>query len=203
MTDKNYNKRGRLIKSIRAILFILLLIFCGLMIYYELNSDSLPIYLIISGILIVPGVILIREFDEDLAVKKGKIKKYGRRIWFGPHLIIGMILGLIFILTPILLFSDITLLFSMNTVIGFSILFASIINVRGFYISLYKKQIVTDGLNIYKIAKINSIKIQEDKLLMKVNHADKTINLLKISDDERNDLITELKERLPDVWQQA
>jgi hypothetical protein len=173
------------------------------MIYYELNSDSLPIYLIISGILIVPGVILIREFDEDLAVKKGKIKKYGRRIWFGPHLIIGMILGLIFILTPILLFSDITLLFSMNTVIGFSILFASIINVRGFYISLYKKQIVTDGLNIYKIAKINSIKIQEDKLLMKVNHADKTINLLKISDDERNDLITELKERLPDVWQQA
>jgi hypothetical protein len=146
---------------------------------------------------------LIREFDEDLAVKKGKIKKYGRRIWFGPHLIIGMILGLIFILTPILLFSDITLLFSMNTVIGFSILFASIINVRGFYISLYKKQIVTDGLNIYKIAKINSIKIQEDKLLMKVNHADKTINLLKISDDERNDLITELKERLPDVWQQA
>jgi uncharacterized membrane protein (UPF0136 family) len=74
MTDKNYNKRGRLIKSIRAILFILLLIFCGLMIYYELNSLTSCIANWADGR--VSNVLAILSIAKSLylALKNGKNK---------------------------------------------------------------------------------------------------------------------------------
>jgi hypothetical protein len=203
MTDKEKNKREQVIKVIRAILIIIFLGFGGLAIYHTIESNSLPIYLLISGLIIVPGVFLFREIAENVDAKNGKIKRFGRRNWLAPHLILGIIFGLFLILVPIFFSDDASEIFSVNTLIGFSILFVSIINIRGFYVSIYSKQIVTDGLNIYSIAKINSIKIKEDKLLMRVKQSDKSINLLKLSDDDRNGLIAELKERLPDVWQQA
>ena len=170
-------------------LYSITILLISISLYCDFKLKHIPLLLFVISFLMLFIIFRLRIEYEDLRKRNGQISKFGLKINFNFYSIIALAIGSLFLLGSIIDYFQNKHL-SIQSIAGFGFILLGLENRKMFYLTINKKSIVKNNLEILRIKRLEFIEVFDSFIRIKTKNSKMEIFFNEINQEEKGELLT-------------